>query len=94
MFWIALFRTGIGAVVMLLAGQSFNKDFFAGTMLPSIVDNRALSGPKLKASGTCLHLDNARPRLTSDKYDKFGIKRPPHSPYSQDLAPCDFWLFG
>ena len=22
-----------------------------------------------------------------------GIKTVPHSPYSSDLAPCDFWLF-
>ena len=22
-----------------------------------------------------------------------GIKTVPHSPYSQNLAPCDFWLF-
>ena len=22
-----------------------------------------------------------------------GIKRVPQPPYSQDLAPCDFWLF-
>ena len=22
-----------------------------------------------------------------------GIKTVPHSPYSPDLAPCDFWLF-
>ena len=22
-----------------------------------------------------------------------GIKTVPHPPYSQDLAPCDFWLF-
>ena len=24
---------------------------------------------------------------------KMGIKTVPHSPYSLDLAPCDFWLF-
>ena len=24
---------------------------------------------------------------------KKGIKTVPHSPYSPDLAPCDFWLF-
>ena len=24
---------------------------------------------------------------------KMGIKTVPHSPYSRDLAPCDFWLF-
>ena len=22
-----------------------------------------------------------------------GIKTVPHSPYSRDVAPCDFWLF-
>ena len=22
-----------------------------------------------------------------------GIKTVPHPPYSQDLAPCDFWIF-
>ena len=26
-------------------------------------------------------------------FDKMGIKTVPHSPYSTDLAPCDFWLF-
>jgi hypothetical protein len=48
----------------------------------------------LKASRTFLHLENARPHLTSGKYDKFGIKGLPHPPDSPDLAPCDFWLFG
>jgi histone-lysine N-methyltransferase SETMAR len=64
-----------------------------GKVLLSIVDDRVLSRPKLKASGTFLHLNNARPHLTSDRYDKSGIKRLHHSPYSPDLAPCDFWLF-
>jgi hypothetical protein len=61
---------------------------------PSIVDDRALNRPKLKASGTFLHRVNERPRLTSDKYDKFGIKRLSHPPYSPNLASCGFWLFG
>jgi histone-lysine N-methyltransferase SETMAR len=86
--------TRIGAAAMLPAGQSLNKDFGAGTVLPSIVDDRALSRSKFQASGTLLHLDNARPYLISDKYAKFGIKRLPHPPYSLDLAPCDFWLLG
>jgi hypothetical protein len=94
MFWIDFCRTGIRAVVMLPAWQCFNKDFFAGTVLPSIVGDRALSRPKLKVSGTFLHLDIARPHLTSDKHDKFGIKRLRHPLYSPDLALCDFWLFG
>jgi hypothetical protein len=71
---------------MLPAGQNFNKDFFAGTVLPSIVDDRALIFPKPKASGTVLHLDNAQPHLTSDKYDKFGIKKLPHPPDSRSRS--------
>jgi hypothetical protein len=31
MFWINFANTVVGGVVMLLAGQTFNKDFFAGT---------------------------------------------------------------
>jgi hypothetical protein len=34
-FWIDFSQTGIGAAVMLPAAQSFNKDFFAGTVLLS-----------------------------------------------------------
>jgi hypothetical protein len=94
MFWIDFSRTGIGAVVMLPAGQSFNKYLFAGTGSSSIVDDRALTRPKLKANHTYLHLDNARPPLTSDNYNKLGAKRRPHPPYGPDLAPCDCRRFG
>jgi hypothetical protein len=59
MFWIDFSRTRIGAVGMLPVGQSFNKDFFDGTVLPSIVNDRAIGRPKWKASGTFFHLDNA-----------------------------------
>jgi hypothetical protein len=59
MFWIDLSGTGIGVVVTLPAGQSFNKDSFSGTALPSIVDDRTLTRLKLKTSVAFLHLDNA-----------------------------------
>jgi hypothetical protein len=80
MFWIDSSRTGIGAVAMLPAQQRFNKDFFAGTVLLHVVEDRVLTRPKLKAHGPFLHLDNAPPHLTSEKYDEYGIKRLPHSP--------------
>jgi hypothetical protein len=50
-FGIDFSQTGIGAVVMLLARQRLNRDFFTGMVPPSIFDDRALSPPKLKASG-------------------------------------------
>jgi hypothetical protein len=59
MFWIDFSGTGIGAVVMLPAQQSFNKDFFAGAVLLHVVEDRELTRPKLKAYAIFLHLDNA-----------------------------------
>jgi hypothetical protein len=61
-------QTSLGKADMSLELRAPNP-FFDGTMLSSIVDDRALSRPKLKASGTFLHLDNARSQLTSDKCD-------------------------
>jgi hypothetical protein len=94
MFWIDFSRTGSGAVVMLPAQQSFNKDFFAGTVVLHLVEGTEPTRPKLKAHGAFLHLDLAPPHLTSEKSDEYGIRRLPHPPYSPDLASCDFWLFG
>ena len=31
--------------------------------------------------------------LVTDYLGKMGIKTVPHTPYSQDVDPCDFWLF-
>jgi hypothetical protein len=94
MFGIDFFRKGIGAVVILLAEQSFNMDSPTCTLLRSIAKNRAQTRPKLKARRTFLHLDNTRSHLTPEQYDDFGITRLPHPLYSQELSPCDFRLFG
>ena len=32
-------------------------------------------------------------RFVRDYLTKMDIKTVPHSPFSRDLAPCDFWLF-
>ena len=32
-------------------------------------------------------------QLVTDYLTKMGIRTVPQSPYTQDLAPCDFWLF-
>jgi hypothetical protein len=37
---------------------------------------------------------NATPHWASQDFHRFRIARFPHPPYSQDLALCDFWLFG
>jgi hypothetical protein len=46
-----------------------------------------------RSRDTFLHLDNANPHQALQDFGRLGIARLPHPPYSQDLAPCDFWLF-
>jgi hypothetical protein len=53
---------------MLPAQQSFNKDFFPGTVLLHVVEDRERTRPKLKPHASFLHLDNAPPHLTTEKY--------------------------
>ncbi|KAI6660739.1 Transposase [Oopsacas minuta] len=47
--------------------------------------------------GVLLQHDNARPHVSSkimDAIDDLGFECLPHLPYSLDLAPSDYWLFG
>ena len=53
------------------------------------------------ARNTCpplwVHMDNARPhraKCTALVLEELEIVPLPHPPYSPDLAPSDFWLFG
>jgi transposase len=44
-----------------------------------------------------LYTDNARPhtaKVSTDDVTRNGMKRTRHPPYSPDLAPSDFFLFG
>ena len=48
------------------------------------------------AENMILHHDNApchRSARTLDVLDEMGMEILPHSPYSPDLAPCDFHIF-
>jgi hypothetical protein len=33
-------------------------------------------------------------RKVTDEFDNRKLQRVAHPPYSPDLSPCDFWLFG
>ena len=53
-------------------------------------------GGKL-SRGVFLQHDNARPHVSSKTVAairKLGFECLPHPPYSPDLAPSDYWLFG
>ena len=79
--------TGIKSITMLPIGEKFNKKFFAQRVLGDFAKNIA-------TNGYFLHMDNSRPHLAFKELTELGMKILEHPPYSPDLAPSDFFLFG
>jgi histone-lysine N-methyltransferase SETMAR len=89
--------TGFVSIEFLPQGQNYNSHFFKEIILPIIVENLSIVRPKLKATAAHLHIDNTKPhnsRLSLQKIEEYGFVRVPQPPYSPDLAPCNFFLFG
>ena len=79
---------------MLPRGESFNRAFFVNVVLADLFKAIESARPVKRASELRLHIDNARPHLVDDVLEGNGLARLPHPPYSPDLAPSDFFLFG
>jgi hypothetical protein len=90
-------RTGFVSIEFLPQEQNCNSHFFTEIIPPSIVENFSVARPKLKATAAHLYINNAKPhnyRLPFQKIEEYGFMHVPQPPYSPDLAPCDFFLFG
>jgi len=85
--------SGIQSVSLLQPGQKFDRSFFE-SVLDKLAEEIAKRRPHLGTEGVMLHIDNARPHLVPGKIRELGLVRLPHPPYSPDLAPSDFFLFG
>jgi histone-lysine N-methyltransferase SETMAR len=77
----------------LTTGQKFNANYYIDRILQPLLENRStVCGP-----GLIIHADNARSH-TAQKALKFcrenRLEMAPHPPYSPNLAPSDFFLFG
>jgi hypothetical protein len=74
----------------------FNSSYSQSGILEPLSEWR--SGQAGAAGGTLMvHADNARPHTgaTSQQFmEENGMARAPHQPYSQNLAPSDFYLIG
>jgi histone-lysine N-methyltransferase SETMAR len=89
--------TGFVSIELLPQEQNYNSHFFTEIILPSIVENLSVARPKLKATAAYPHIDNAKPhnsQLPLQKIEEYGCIRVPQLPYSPNLAPCNFFLFG
>ena len=85
---------GMKSITFLPSSSTFDKFLFVGTVLADIQKKLTSERPKLLGSGLYLHLDNTRPHFADGEIEKLGFRRMPHPPYSPDLAPSDFFLFG
>ena len=97
LFSIYFSLRGIILIDNLEPKAKFNATYFVEQILPKIDSFYREFRPKNGAKNVFLHVDNARPhnaKISRFKMSEYGLKRMEHPPYSPDLAPCDFWLFG
>ena len=88
--------TGMIYMHWVLTGQTVNKEYYV-EVLREFMKRFRRKRPTLFKSGMWhFYEDNAPVHnsiVVTDFLTKMGIKTIPHSPYSPDLAPCEFWLF-
>jgi transposase len=84
---------GFHLVDALPKGQKFNANYYIDRILQSLLENRSTG----RGPGLIIHADNATPH-TARKILKIcrenRLEMAPHPPYSPDLTPPDFFLFG
>jgi transposase len=75
----------------------FNQDYFIDTVLPNLYSKNGRSARRKGLPNFSVHMDTLMCHNGAkiiEKLEKRHIARDPHPPYSPDLSPCDFWLFG
>jgi hypothetical protein len=93
---IACNPDGFHLIKALPKAMKFNSTYYVHGILTSLLDwYNARFG--VAQQNLVIHADNARPhsaKVVSDFCEENEITVTPHPPYSPDLAPSDFYLFG
>jgi hypothetical protein len=87
---------GFHLIKVLEKGRLFNAGYYITDILKPLSQRRSIetvdNEPKLLVNAY-----NARPhtiKLSTQYFNENQMKSEPHPPYSPDLAPSDFYLFG
>jgi hypothetical protein len=96
---ITIFFTARQLIMLdaLPKGSKFNKQHFIDYMFPDLKPENRNFRRRMLLATFWVHMDNSMGHNGSkvvSKFDKHQIARLPHPPYSPDLSPCNFWLFG
>jgi hypothetical protein len=83
-------------IEFLEKGRKFNTGYYIAEILESLSQWRSIeaAGNERKLF---MRADNTRPhtaKLSTQYFNENRMKSAPHPPYSPDLAPSDFYLFG
>lgn len=84
-------------VDVLPEGTTFNSSYFIEHILKPLSMKREVIWSQATKKLIWLHLDNCRihnSKSSNECFQGLGFKRTPHPPYSPDIAPSDFYLFG
>lgn len=97
MFTIMWNPSGFHIIDIMRPKERFNTDYHINNIVRPLAEIFGQSTRKKLSKYLILHLDNARPhnsKRAQDEYDSLSMRRLPHPPYSPDIAPSDFYLFG
>ena len=87
---------GFLVIDILPDGRKFDAEY-AASLLDKLDTELHKTRPVMGSSKMTLHWDNARPHrsaLATAATRRLKMSQLPHPPYSPDLAPSDFYLFG
>jgi histone-lysine N-methyltransferase SETMAR len=96
MITICFSADGLRVLHLLPPHSTMNAKTFISEILIPVETDFTGYGFK-KGTKYYVHYDNARAhvcKLTSDFLSSSTMERLPHPPYSPDISPCDFFLFG
>jgi histone-lysine N-methyltransferase SETMAR len=78
---------------VLPKGSKFNQQYFINYLFPDLKTKNLNYRRRMPLATFWVRMDNSMCHNGS-KFGKHHIARLQHPPYSRDLSPCDFWLFG
>jgi histone-lysine N-methyltransferase SETMAR len=89
--------SGFKVIDMLPKGTKFNSNYYITHILTPLCEILKSTEEKNPFRNYVLHADNAKPhvgKLVIEFCESCKLRRAPQPPYSPDIAPSDFFLFG
>jgi hypothetical protein len=97
MITIFFAHTGLLVLETVRKGTKFNQDNLIHAIFPRLHNEKTRISSKKIIAILSVPMEKSMCQNSHKVFEKFAqrtIERAPHPPYSPDISPCDFWLFG